>query len=104
MGFRIRPHADPPFLPPAPFADPAALTAIGGERALPKLTIRQWPLPIETGKATILDAALERGVPFPHGCRTGECSTCKCLLLSGDVAMKNYDSADRKSTRLNSSH
>jgi naphthalene 1,2-dioxygenase ferredoxin reductase component len=60
---------------------------------MPKLTIRQWPLPIETGKATILDAALGSGVPFPHGCRTGECGSCKCHLLSGDVAMKNYDSA-----------
>ena len=58
---------------------------------MPKLTIRQWPLPIDTGKSTILDAALDNGVPFPHGCRTGECGTCKCLLLSGEVNMKNYD-------------
>ena len=58
---------------------------------MPKLTIRQWPLPIDTGRATILDAALDSGVPFPHGCRTGECGACKCLLLSGEVNMKNYD-------------
>src|SRR3546814_5871666 len=58
-------HADSPFLPSASSADPSALTVVQGERPVPKLTIRQWPLPIETGKATILDAALDRGVPFP---------------------------------------
>ncbi len=58
---------------------------------MPKLTIRQWPLPVETGRSTVLDAALSSGVPFPHGCRTGECGSCKSLLLSGDVSMANYD-------------
>ena len=58
---------------------------------MPKLTIKQWPLPVETGRATLLDSALASGVPFPHGCRTGECGSCKSLLLSGDVSMANYD-------------
>ncbi|NIA70209.1 2Fe-2S iron-sulfur cluster binding domain-containing protein [Pelagibius litoralis] len=56
-----------------------------------RLTIRQWPLPVETGRSTILDAALASGVPFPHGCRTGECGACKSLLLAGDVSMSGYD-------------
>ncbi|WP_299398077.1 2Fe-2S iron-sulfur cluster-binding protein [Pelagibius sp.] len=58
---------------------------------MPRLTIRQWPLPVETGRATILDAALSSGAPFPHGCRTGECGACKSLLLSGEVTMSHYD-------------
>ncbi|WP_420349157.1 2Fe-2S iron-sulfur cluster-binding protein [Pelagibius sp.] len=58
---------------------------------MPRLTIRQWPLPVETGRATLLDAALSSGAPFPHGCRTGECGACKSLLLSGEVTMAHYD-------------
>ena len=27
---------------------------------------------------------------FPHGCGTGECGSCKCKLLSGQVAMDAY--------------
>ena len=59
---------------------------------MPKLTIRQWPLPVDTGRSTLLDAALSCGVPFPHGCRTGECGSCKSLVLSGEVSMSHYDS------------
>ncbi len=58
---------------------------------MPKLTIKQWPLPVETGRASLLDSALASGVPFPHGCKTGECGACKSLLLSGDVSMAYYD-------------
>ncbi len=58
---------------------------------MPKLSIRQWPLSLETGKQTILESALAKGVPYPHGCRIGECAACKSLLLSGEVKMANYD-------------
>jgi len=58
---------------------------------MPKLSIRQWPLSLETGRQTILETALAKGVPYPHGCRIGECAACKSLLLSGEVKMANYD-------------
>jgi CDP-4-dehydro-6-deoxyglucose reductase/ferredoxin-NAD(P)+ reductase (naphthalene dioxygenase ferredoxin-specific) len=39
---------------------------------------------------TILEAALDAGVPFPHSCRSGRCGACKSLLLEGQVAMGNH--------------
>jgi len=53
--------------------------------------IRQWPAPIgiEPGQA-VLDAALAAGVPYPHGCQSGNCGACKSLLLSGSVEMTPY--------------
>lgn len=48
--------------------------------------IDQWPQAIESGRSRILDAALDAGVPFPHGCGSGECGTCKCQLISGEVS------------------
>jgi CDP-4-dehydro-6-deoxyglucose reductase/ferredoxin-NAD(P)+ reductase (naphthalene dioxygenase ferredoxin-specific) len=58
-----------------------------------KLTIRQWPLVLQSRGRTILDAALAAGVPYPHGCRTGECGSCKSTLVAGEVEMSNYDEA-----------
>lgn len=36
---------------------------------------------------TLLQAALEANVDFPHLCRVGSCGTCKCRLVSGRVKM-----------------
>ena len=34
---------------------------------------------------TLLQAALAAGIPFPHNCRVGSCTTCKCRLVSGRI-------------------
>ena len=38
----------------------------------------------------VLDAAFRQGIAVPHGCREGQCSSCKCLLIDGDVEVENY--------------
>lgn len=57
---------------------------------MPQIHITQWPQPIEAGRQRVLEAALDAGVPFPHGCGTGECGSCKCKLLAGKVEMDRY--------------
>jgi CDP-4-dehydro-6-deoxyglucose reductase/ferredoxin-NAD(P)+ reductase (naphthalene dioxygenase ferredoxin-specific) len=42
------------------------------------------PVPVEAGD-TILASMIRAGVPFPFSCQAGNCGTCKCELLSGDV-------------------
>lgn len=42
------------------------------------------PVPVEAGD-TILVSLLRAGVPFPFSCQVGNCGTCKCELVSGDV-------------------
>jgi CDP-4-dehydro-6-deoxyglucose reductase/ferredoxin-NAD(P)+ reductase (naphthalene dioxygenase ferredoxin-specific) len=42
------------------------------------------PVPVEAGD-TILASLLRAGVPFPFSCQAGNCGTCKCELVSGDV-------------------
>ncbi len=55
------------------------------------VTIRQHPKPItvEPGE-TVLEAALAQGVPYPHGCRSGNCGACKSRLDSGEIDLAAY--------------
>ena len=39
---------------------------------------------------SVLDAAFRQGYNLAHGCREGQCSACKCYLLSGDADLKPY--------------
>lgn len=39
---------------------------------------------VEPGE-TLLQAALREGIAFPHNCRVGSCTRCRCRLVSGEV-------------------
>jgi len=47
------------------------------------------PVPAQAGD-TLLAALLRAGLPFPFSCQSGNCGTCKCQLLSGEVEMLEY--------------
>lgn len=56
-------------------------------------TVRLEPvgveLEVEEGE-WVLDAAFRQGIALPHGCREGRCSSCKCVILEGDVECEGY--------------
>ena len=53
--------------------------------------IAQWGETVEVDDdQTLLEAALEQGVPYPHGCRSGNCGACKSRLYAGSVEMEPY--------------
>lgn len=56
-----------------------------------RVTIRQFgqAIPVAEGE-TILAAALARGLPYPCGCHSGNCGTCKSRLLSGEIALEAH--------------
>jgi ferredoxin-NAD(P)+ reductase (naphthalene dioxygenase ferredoxin-specific) len=58
-----------------------------------RITIINQPITLLAAEQTILDAALAADVPYPHGCRSGSCGTCKARLLEGKVRMQPCDTA-----------
>jgi propane monooxygenase reductase component len=39
---------------------------------------------------TVLNAAFRQGISLMHGCKEGQCSSCKSLLIDGDIEMLKY--------------
>lgn len=60
-------------------------------------------VPAEEGQ-TVLDALLANGVGFAYSCQAGNCGTCKCELVSGDIMELEYSehalSAEERSRGL----
>jgi CDP-4-dehydro-6-deoxyglucose reductase/ferredoxin-NAD(P)+ reductase (naphthalene dioxygenase ferredoxin-specific) len=46
-------------------------------------------VPAEEGQ-TVLDALLGSGVAFPYSCQAGNCGTCRCELISGEIMELEY--------------
>lgn len=46
-------------------------------------------LEVQDGQ-TVLDAALAAGIPYPHGCKSGRCGSCKSRLIEGEVELLQH--------------
>jgi len=53
--------------------------------------VRQFAAPLDVAMGdTILQTALAAGLPYPHGCQSGNCGACKSRLYRGEVEMSPY--------------
>jgi propane monooxygenase reductase component len=44
---------------------------------------------VEEGE-TVLNAAFRQGIALMHGCKEGQCASCKSKLISGDIELLKY--------------
>lgn len=43
---------------------------------------------------TLIDLLVDRGIEAPYSCREGECGTCQCVLIDGNVEMDSHGALD----------
>jgi propane monooxygenase reductase subunit len=61
--------------------------------AAPIHKVRFEPVGVEMDVAegeTVLDAAFRQGIALMHGCKEGQCGSCKSLLVDGDIELQKY--------------
>lgn len=55
--------------------------------------VRFEPVGVEMDVAegeTVLDAGFRQGIALMHGCKEGQCGSCKSLLVDGDIELQKY--------------
>src|SRR5690349_23761799 len=68
------------------FAGPVALEVeLDGQQ----YTFDDWK-----GEQVLLEFLESKGVDAPFSCREGNCSSCACIVLEGDVTMKHNEVLD----------
>ncbi|MBZ9848158.1 2Fe-2S iron-sulfur cluster binding domain-containing protein [Mesorhizobium sp. CA14] len=70
-------------------------------------TVRLEPVGVEfevENGETVLNAAFRQGIALPHGCKEGQCSACKCVLLEGEVDMLKYSTFALNDTEKDTGH
>ena len=67
----------------------ATILALPAQRMQITLEGHDRPIPVEAGD-TILGSLLRAGVAFPFSCQAGNCGTCKCQLVAGEVHELEY--------------
>ncbi|ACB96953.1 NADH:ubiquinone reductase (Na(+)-transporting) subunit F [Beijerinckia indica] len=73
----------------------------------PQHTVRLQPTGTEFGVyegETILNAGFRQGVALIHGCKEGQCSACKAVLLDGDAEMLKYSTFALPDSERDSNH
>jgi propane monooxygenase reductase subunit len=58
---------------------------------------------VEEGE-TVLDAAFRQGISLAHGCKEGQCSSCKSLLLDGDIELLKHSTFALLESERDSGH
>jgi ring-1,2-phenylacetyl-CoA epoxidase subunit PaaE len=56
-------------------------------RAYAILDGRRHEFTIDKGRETVLEAGLRQGIELPYSCKGGVCSTCRVMLVEGEVDM-----------------
>ena len=53
---------------------------------------------------TVLDAAFRQGISVMHGCKEGQCASCKSVLVDGDAEMLKYSTFALPDSDRDSNH